>query len=81
MRDLFRKTGDIKGTYCPRMGTIKDINGRDLVDAEEIKKRWKEYTEKLYKKDPNKPDCWCGQSSRARPSREQSQVGLRKHCC
>ena len=48
-RDLFRKTGDIKGTYCPRMGTIKDINGRDLVDAEEIKKRWKEYMEELYK--------------------------------
>ena len=63
------------------MGTIKDRNDRDLVDAEEIKKRWKEYTEKLYKKDPNKPDCWCGQSSRARPSREQSQVGLKKHCC
>jgi len=49
-RDLFRKIGDIKGTYCPRMGTIKDINGRDLVYAEEIKKRWKEYKEKLYKK-------------------------------
>ena len=46
-RDLFRKTGDIKGTFCPKMGTIKDINERDLVDAEEIKKRYKEYTEEL----------------------------------
>ena len=40
-RDLFRKIGDIKGTLCPRMGTIKDRNGRDLVDTDEIKKRWK----------------------------------------
>ena len=39
--DLFRKVGDIKGTFCPKTGTIEDINGRDLVDAEEIKKRWK----------------------------------------
>ena len=51
-RDLFRKTGDIKGTFCPKMGTIKDINRRDLVDAEEIKESWKE----LHKKDPNEPD-------------------------
>ena len=47
--DVFRKIGDIKGTFCPKMGTIKDINGRDLVDAEEIK-RWKEYMEELYQK-------------------------------
>ena len=46
-RDLFRKIGDIKGTICPKVGTIKNINDRDLVDAEEIKKRWKEYTEEL----------------------------------
>ena len=39
-RDVFRKTEDIKGTFCPEMGTIKDRNSRDLVDAEEIKKRW-----------------------------------------
>ena len=49
-RDLFRKIGDIKGTFCPKMGTIKDRNGRDLVDAEEIKKRWKDYTEELVQK-------------------------------
>ena len=48
--DLFRKTGNIKGIFYPTMGTIKDKNGRDLVGAEEIKKRWKEYTEELYKK-------------------------------
>ena len=47
-RDLFRKIGDIKERSCPKMGTIMDENGRDLVDAEEIKKRWKEYTEELY---------------------------------
>lgn len=51
-RDLFRKIGDIKGTICPKMGTIKDRNSRDLVDTEEIKKRWKEYMEELSKKRP-----------------------------
>ena len=66
-RDLFRKTGDIKGTFCPEMSTIKDINGRDLVYAEEIKKRWKEYTEELYKKDPNELDCYDGVVSHPEP--------------
>ena len=47
--DLFREIGNIKGTLCPKKGTIKDKNCRDLVDAEEIMKRWKEYTE-LYRK-------------------------------
>ena len=46
-RDLFGETGDMKGTSCPKMGTIKDINVRNLVEAEEIKKRWKEYMEEL----------------------------------
>ena len=49
-RDLLKKTGDIKGTFHARMGTIKDRNGKDLTDIEEIKKKWQEYTEKLYKK-------------------------------
>ena len=49
-RDLFRKIGAIKGTFCLKMDIIKDINGRDLVGAEEINKRYKEYTEDLYKK-------------------------------
>ena len=50
-RDHFKKIGDTKGTYHARMGTIKDRNGKDLTEAEEIKKRWQEYTEELYKKD------------------------------
>ena len=48
--------GNIKGAFHPKMGTIKNNNGRDLVDVEEIKKRWKEYMEELYKKDLNEPD-------------------------
>ena len=49
-RDLFKKTGDIKGTFHIKMGTVKDRNGMDLTEAEEIKKRWQEYIEVLYKK-------------------------------
>ena len=49
MRDLFRKIRDIKGTLYAKMGSIKDRNGMDLTEAEEIKNRWQEYTEKLYK--------------------------------
>ena len=49
-RDLFRKIRDTKGTFHAKMGTIKDRNGMDLTEAEEIKKRWQEYTEDLYKK-------------------------------
>ena len=50
-RDLFKKTRDIKGTFHAKMGLIKDGNCRDLTEAEDIKKRWQEYTEELYKKD------------------------------
>ena len=50
-RDLFKKIRDTKGTFHGKMGTIKDINGMDLTEAEDIKKRWQEYTEELYKKD------------------------------
>ena len=49
-RDLFRKIRDTKGTFHAKMGTIKDRNGMDLTKAEDIKKRWQEYTEELYKK-------------------------------
>ena len=49
-RDLFKKIRDIKETFHATMGTIKDRNGMDLTEAEEIKKRWQEYTEELYKK-------------------------------
>ena len=56
IRDLFKKIGDIKGTFHAKMNTIKDRNGKDLTEAEEIKKRWQEYTEELYKKGLNDPD-------------------------
>ena len=49
-RDLFKKIGDIKGTFHARMGTIKDRNSKDLRETEQIEKRWQEYTEELYKK-------------------------------
>ena len=55
-RDLFKKIIDTKGTFHAKMGTIKDINSKDLIEAEEIKKRWQEYTEELYKKDLHDPD-------------------------
>ena len=50
-RDLFKKIRDTKGTFHAKMGTIKERNGMDLTEAQEIKKKWQEYTEELYKKD------------------------------
>ena len=55
-RDLFRKIRDTKGTFHAKMGSIKDRNGMDLTEAEDIKKRWQEYTEERYKKDLHDPD-------------------------
>ena len=55
-RGLFKKIRDIKETFHAKMGTIKDRNGMDLTEAEDIKKRWQEYTEELYKKDLHDPD-------------------------
>ena len=55
-RDLFKKTGDTKGTFHAKMGSIKDRNGMDLTETEDIKKRWQEYTEELYKKDQDNHD-------------------------
>ena len=55
-RDLFKKIRDTKGTFHVKMGLIKDRSGMDLTEAEDIKKRWQEYTEQLYKKDPHDPD-------------------------
>ena len=55
-RDLFKKIRDTKGTFHAKMGTIKDRNGMDLTEAEDIIKRWQEYTEELYKKDLHDPD-------------------------
>ena len=56
IRDLFKKMRDTKGTFHAKMGTIKDRNGMHLTEAENIKKRWQEYTEELYKKDLHNPD-------------------------
>ena len=55
-RNLFKKIRDAKGNFHAKMGTIKDRNGMDLTEAEDIKKRWQEYTEELYKKDLHDPD-------------------------
>ena len=55
-RDLFKKIRDTKGTFHAKMGSIKDRNGLDLTEAEDIKKGWQEYMEELYKKDLNDPD-------------------------
>ena len=69
IKDLFRKTGNIKGAFCPKMGTIKDKNGRDLVDTEEIKMRWKEYMKhlQLYEEDLNDLDYYDGVVSHPEP--------------
>ena len=55
-RGLFKKNRDTKGTFQAKMGSIKERNGMDLTEAEDIKKRWQEYTEELYKKDLHDPD-------------------------
>ena len=60
IRDLFKEIKDTKGIFHVKMGSIKDRNGMDLTEAEDIKKRWQEYTEELYKKelhDPDNQDC------------------------
>ena len=71
-RDLFMKIRDSNGTFHAKMGSIKDRNGMDLTEAEDIKKRWQEYTEGLYKKDLHDPDNHDGMITHLEP-------GLRKH--
>ena len=80
-RDLFKKTGDIRGTFHAKMGTIKERNGKDLTEAEEIKKKWQEYTEELYQKSLKNPDNSDGMVTHLEPDilGVWSQVGLRKH--
>ena len=73
-RDLFRKTGNIKGALHPKMCTIKGENGRALVDAEEIGMRWKEYMEEVYKKDLNEPDYYDGVDSHPEPDILECEV-------
>ena len=79
IRGLFKKLRDTKGPFHAKMGSIKDRNGMDLTEAEDIKKRRQEYTEELYKKDLYDPDNHDGDHSpRARHPGMRSQVGLRK---
>ena len=79
-KDLFKKIRDTKETFLAKIGTIKDRNGMDLTEAEDIKKRWQEDTEELYKKDLYDPDTrLCDHSPGVRYLGMQSQVGLRKH--
>ena len=61
--DLFKKIRATKGTFHAKVGSIKDRNGRDLTEAEDIKKRWQEYTEELYKKDLHDPDNHDGKTT------------------
>ena len=68
IRDVFKKIRDTKATFHAKMDTIKDRNGKDLTEAEEIKKRWHEYIEELYKKDLNEPDNYDGVITHLEPN-------------
>src|SRR5574341_316388 len=73
-RDLFKKIRDTKGTFHAKMGSIKDRNGMDLTEAEDIKKRWQEYTEELYKKDLHDPDNHDGMITDLEPDILECEV-------
>ena len=73
-RDLFKKIRDIKGTFQAKMGSIKDRTGMDLTKAEDIKKRWQEYTEELYKKDLHDPDNHNGVITHLEPDILECEV-------
>ena len=73
-RDLFKKIRDTKGTFHAKMGTIKDRNSMELTEAEDIKKRWQEYTEELYKKDLHDPDNHNGVITHLEPDILQCKV-------
>ena len=70
-RDLFKKIRDTKGTFHAEMGTIKDRNGIDLTEAEDIKKMWQEYTQELYKKDLHDPDNHDGMITYLEPDKRR----------
>ena len=72
-RGLFKKIRDTKGTFQAKMGSIKDRNGMDLTKAEDIKKRWQEYTEELYKKDLHDPDNHNGVITHLEPDILESE--------
>ena len=73
-RDLFKKIRDTKGTFHAKMTSIKDRNGMDLTEAEDIKKRWKEYTEEVYKKDLQYPDSHEGVTTDLKPDILECEV-------
>ena len=73
-RDLFKKIRDTKGTFHAKMGTIKDINGMDLTEAQDIKKRWQKYTDELYKQDLHDPDNHDGVSTHLEPDILECEV-------
>ena len=73
-RDLFKKIRDTKGTFRAKMGSIKDRNGMDLTEAEDIKKRWQEYTEELYKKDLRDQDNHDGMITHLEPDILECEV-------
>ena len=73
-RDLFKKIRDTKGTLHAKMSTIKDRNSRDLTEAEDIKMRWQEYTEELYKKDLHDPDNYNGLITHLEPDTLECEV-------
>ena len=73
-RDLFRKTRDTKGTFHTKTCTMKDKNGMELTEAEDIKKRWQEYTEELYRKDPHVPDNHNGVITHLEPDILECEV-------
>ena len=73
-RDLFKKIRDTKGIFHAKMGTIKDRNGMDLTEAEDIKKRWQEYTEELHKKDLHDPDNHDGKITHLEPDILECEV-------
>ena len=83
IRDFFKKIRDIKGTFHAKMGSIKDRNGMDLAEAADIKMRWQEYTEELYKKDLYDPDNHDGVITHLEPDILEYEVkwplGIRKH--
>ena len=72
--DLFKKVRDTKGTFHANMGSIKDRNGMDLMEAEDIKKRWQEYTEELYKKDLHDQDNHNGVITHLEPDILECEV-------
>ena len=73
-RDIFKKIRDTKGTFHAKMGSIKDRNGRDLTEPEDIKRRWQEYTEELYKKDLHDPDNHDGVITHLEPDFLECEV-------